>query len=138
MKLHRIYPIGLYCGPSALISITGFDYPTAIQPMINECKGAYPDNKVRVMTCTLITEVLNRLGYNAIPVPHVDTYRYRLHNFHVNNNEITLILVTNHYVVMQDNMVFDNHTPNGCHRDYHRSYRKMVKHAWYIREKSGV
>lgn len=134
--MSRLYDIAhngrIYCGPAALIAVTGYDLPT-VRAAINRAKGV-PDNQGIIGTsCKHLGMALESFGFDFdhIPVREKPTLeKFALSPFQA--GELIIAHVTNHYVTILNGIAIDNHIRFGCDVTEHPSRRKHVRTMFLI------
>ena len=120
MKLHPIPP-GLFCVPSALVSITGADIESVINPAINRHSEHHSLlDTVPGVSRSVTTAVLKKLGYNVRLYKqsatsgalraHVSTWAERSLKY---VDRVVLLSTGKHMLVCQNGRIYDTFTPHG-------------------------
>lgn len=133
--LHEIDELHVYCGPGALIAVTGKRLPE-VRAAINKAKGRRENAGV----CgTKISEMETALQLLGVPYHFVDT---RFTGPRRTLQEWTklvcipgkryIVNVTGHYVTYCDGIVIDNRIRFGCPVEEHPCRRKKVKTFFVI------
>jgi len=131
--LHEIDEIGVYCGPSALIAVTGKRLPE-VRAAINKARGKPAHTGVCGLSRNYLLQAIKELGksYYVVPVEFLPADSQTLEKLVKNKNWclpfLTYIVnITGHYVAVHDGKVMDNRIRFGCPVEEHPSRRKKVK-----------
>lgn len=132
--LHEIQESNVYCGPAALISLTGKRLPE-VRKIINEIKGKRGNVGVMGMAVNEMGAVLR-----ALSIPY--TFEVikgkcpRLIDFVEQKPKHVRMIVTttSHFVTIFNGTVFDNFMRYGCAVSEHPKRRTHVKNYFVIGE----
>lgn len=144
MTLHPAIGPNRYCGPGALAILTGMDTGETAR-LLRVVTGR---SRICGVRATAMLRVLEAQGIYARPIPlvqegsgivvHRPTLRVFAHWLTERRNErgIYLVIVTNHYVILDTReyfpMVSDNMTIYPVRMDAFKRARKHVVNAWRI------
>ena len=107
----------IYCGPTAIMAITGRDYPE-VRAVANQFRGMKPTMAIRGLSTSNLKAVLYHFGYMAIPVPKRDDFDYKgktIARFLRERpddlrNECLILCTRDHFVVVKGRKFMDNYT----------------------------
>lgn len=108
-KLHQIEEVRVYCGPAALMAITGLRLPR-VREVINEIRGRRPSQGVIGLPVDVLRRALSKLNvaYSETEVhSRMTLERFVLEEAEPNVRYI--VQVTGHYVSVLNGLVIDNH-----------------------------
>ena len=125
-----------YCGPHAIGAITGESFET-VRAAINRYRGRAPNIGVTGMHSHEGKAALNYLGYDLDKRYHAmygpgegpPTFKQWLKRPR-NEDQIWLVELTTHYVIVQGDWFIDNHTEGKTHVAYAPHQRARVKRAY--------
>lgn len=142
--LHTPHPAHLYCGPAALVAVTGLDYLTKIRPAINRALGRR-ENRPRPagMSWRAMEATLAAFGYAVEPLGDYSLISWPAGNCltltqfaaSLTDDLPRIVCVTGHYVALHRNTVVDNRVPLGAPVAEHPSARCRVRASWAITPK---
>ena len=130
--LHEIDEVRVYCGPAALMAVTGERLPV-VRASINKAKGRKENAGVCITALHEMLEAIETLGYkhycqNSEFPAHVKTLGKIAKDEHWCLPDRTYIVyVTGHYVAVENGLVFDNFTRFGSPVEEHWCFNKKVK-----------
>lgn len=128
--LHKITEIKSYCGPAAIMSITGMRLPE-VRAAINSCRGMRENQGVMRITARLLEQSMQKLNIEYIKhTCPVKTNLLTLNLKELKPDVRYIVNITNHFVTMQNGLLIDNHYRFGTDVDDCRWMRKNVK-AYY-------
>ena len=136
--LHDVDEMRVYCGPAALIAVTGKRLPE-VRAAINKAKGRPDNTGVCGMFNSELVEAMKILGLKyhreeSFPA-HVRTLSKLVNDkLWCLPDRKYIINVTGHYVAVENGIVVDNHTRFGCHVDEHWCSRKKVHAMFLVKE----
>lgn len=139
--LHEIDEIGVYCGPGALMAVTGKRLPE-VRAAINKARGKPAHIGVCGLQRKFLLQAISELGmdYYVFPESCLPERFNTLEKLVKDHNWclpfLTYIVnVTGHYVAVHDGKVVDNQIRFGCPIEEHPSRRKKVKALIMVKEK---
>ena len=119
MKVNRRPGGNRYCGPAALSAIAGITTDTAAQ-VLREITGR---RAICGVTIAAMREALRRLGFRVHdPIRYLDaqagslqrpTLARWLQEYPRGAEDIVLVCLTGHYLIVKDRRIYDNHHPDG-------------------------
>lgn len=130
-----------YCGPFAICAITGEDYEAKVRPMINAIRGRRPSTGVVGMTGREVRLTLKDLGYEGwwywdykhegrgIKPTLAKWLRDRPFK-----DDLVIIQLTRHFVVVQGSHFIDNHTEVPVHISGAPHRRARVERVMRVRK----
>lgn len=129
MILHKIEEVRVYCGPAALMAISGQRLPE-VRAVVNKIRGRKHNQGICGMYNSEIDQALKDLGFK---------YQYResswfpkLSKYEFKPNTRYLINVTGHYLTYCNGVIIDNHYRFGTTMDECKWANKKVKRVWRI------
>lgn len=133
--LHEIDEVRVYCGPAALMAVTGKRLPD-VRSAINQSRGARGNRGVCGITASIMDESLTRLGIQYEKTIYPKGYRPTLKNLkHTMAIGMTYIVnITGHFVTCEDGKLVDNHYRFGTDLDDCKWTGKCVKIVWRIKQ----
>ena len=141
---------GNWCGPAAVSLITGcsvrdaYSIISKVRPARFKGRGtrAGRDKNPFGVSTTWLSELLDAvcaLGFEATPSVNLDRKkRYTLAAWlpiRKNLDEVNLVRVGHHFVVIHGNRLYDNHNPNGVSALTGPCRRRVVTHCYKIEGK---
>jgi hypothetical protein len=135
--LHEIDEVRIYCGPAALIAVTGKRYPV-IRAAINKARARRENCAVTSTYVTELLKALNYLGWKhycmTVDFPsHVSTLEKMVNNkYFCLPDRKYIIHITGHYVAVENGVVFDNGTRFGSPVGEHWCRNKKVKSLIWV------
>ena len=135
--LHEIDEVRVYCGPAAIMAVTGKRLPE-VRAAINTVRKKPAHSGVCGMYDNQVRRTLNILGvehyYQSTEFPeHVKTLEKMVKDkrWCLPDHQY-IISITGHYVAVENGIVIDNHTRFGCPVEKHWSRRKKVKSVFMV------
>ena len=135
--LHEIDEVRVYCGPAALMAITGERLPV-VRSAINKAKGKRDNAGVIGTSVPALLQALDTLGYKhyctSIKFPdHVKTLGKLVKNKYWCQPDRTYIVnITGHYVAVENGKVVDNHYRFGTDIDECKWKGKYVQSLIWV------
>lgn len=136
--IHTITP-GYYCVPSVIEAVTGADMHSVIIPALNRIeKAPWLLEEVVGANPRTILKALNELGYTTgiykdrKALGTVDSWTNKF------PDEIILLLIREHCLVVYKGTVYDNHTPMGKTALNHQFSLHKVENAYLVRKMNNV
>lgn len=131
--IHKIEEVRVYCGPAALIAVTGKRLPE-VRAAVNLRRGCKPTQGIIGMTKSLLSGALTELGveHDLVSIgPNPPT----LANFvrEADSDKVYIINITGHYVTYHNGTIIDNHYRFGTSIDECRWAKKRVVAYWVIK-----
>lgn len=132
MTLHKIEEVKVYCGPAALMAVTGKRLPE-VRAVVNEIRGRVPNKGIMGMKNVEMEKALRVLGV-AFRY-HEDKPKRQLRHLipDLDSDVRYVINVTGHYVSYYNGVIIDNHYRFGTTIDECRWAGKRVKVYWRIK-----
>ncbi len=131
--LHEIDEIRVYCGPAALMAVTGKRLPE-VRAVINKVRERRENQGVCGLSTTHLDKALQSLGVKFERIEFPKEARVTLKEFkHRMVIGATYIIGLNtHYVSCEDGKLIDNHYRFGTDMDDCKWKNKRVENAWMI------
>lgn len=128
-----------YCGPFAFSAITGHRFEET-RRRLNMARGKPANRGITGFPVNSLLFALRESGYkaievennNSLPTREQPTFGEWVDLNGVYPNEVYLVLVTGHYILVDSGYVLDNHTNHRVHAAYAPHRKKRVKRAWRI------
>lgn len=130
--LHKIEEVKVYCGPAAIMAITGFRLP-AVRSAINKVLGRRDNQGVCRLNHKDLEGAMQLCGVAFIK-SEVNNIRLSEYVKMLKPNTRYIINITGHYITYLNGLVIDNHTRFGTHIDECKWRLKYVKRAYEIIE----
>lgn len=133
MGIHKIEEVRVYCGPAALMAVTGKRLPE-VRAVVNNIRGRAPNQGIIGMTQGEIDRSLEALGvkFNTRSIgPSPPTLRAFIETLKA--DVPVIINITGHFVTYYKGVVIDNHYRFGTTIDECKWAKKKVKAYWVIK-----
>lgn len=126
---------GWYCGPHAISVLTGASFEV-VRAAINRVRRRPSNQGVMGVSNGTMSTVLRWLGKEMVKyrVTGDPTLKAWLRDADRKEGRPYLIEVTNHYVVVIDDWLIDNHTRGKVNINFAPHLKKRVKRVWRIDE----
>jgi hypothetical protein len=131
--LHEVDEIRVYCGPAALMAVTGKRLPE-VRSAINKARGFKDNQGVIGLSTEHLEEALDHLGIKYVRIDYPPAIKVPLKNF---KHQMVIgadyiIGLNNHYVACHGDQLIDNHYRFGTEIDESKWKNKHVRNAWII------
>lgn len=130
--LHKIEEVKVYCGPAALIAVSGKRLPE-IRAVVNEIRGRVPNKGIMGMKNGEITKALDALSIDYDHWVLESNTRLSILIATLDEDYPYIINVTGHYVTYYKGTIIDNHYRFGTTINECRWAGKMAKQYWRIK-----
>jgi hypothetical protein len=128
--LHEIDELRVYCGPAALMAITGKRL-TEVRGIINQARGRSQNSGVCGLAHKHLEQAMTLMG---IKYSKVTPDKIKLAKLMLQKDTRYIITVTGHYIAYLNGTVVDNHTRFGTTMDECKWRNKTVKHYYQLAE----
>ena len=131
--IHKIEEVRVYCGPAALMAVTGKRLPE-VRAVVNELRGRKPTQGIIGMKTVEMDRSLEALGLSFRTEeigPNPPTLKAFVEN--IPQDVPHIINITGHYVTYYDGTIIDNHYRFGTTIDECRWAKKRVRVWWAIK-----
>lgn len=131
--IHKIEEVWAYCGPAALMAVTGKRLPE-VRAVVNNIRGRAHNQGITGMTQGEIDRSLEALGvkFSTRSIgPNRPTLRAFIESLEVSTP--VLVYITGHFVTYYKGIIIDNHYRFGTTIDECKWAKKRVKAYWVIK-----
>ena len=129
--LHEIDEVRVYCGPAALMAVTGKRLPE-VRSAINKARGFNDNQGVLGLSTTHLEKALHILGVKFCK----ECYPHRITLKEFKNHMVIgmphILAFNTHYVTVEDGQLIDNHYRFGTPIDESKWKNKQVQTVWRI------
>jgi hypothetical protein len=133
MKLHAITGRNSYCGPAVISTLTGMTTDSAAE-IVRRRTG---QRVVKGMYTRELRDALYSLGITSDvrPVTGKPTLNQWMTHHRENSKSTYLVVVTGHFIVVQQSHMIDNHTgtPEWVERSH--CFRKRVREVYRLNDR---
>lgn len=130
-QLHEIQEVRVYCGPAAIMAITGKRLPE-VRSAINAARGMRDNQGVIRLSLEHLEDSLNKLG---VKFEKSDGKMMPLRRFMADliQKDVRYILhITGHYITVLNGLIIDNHYRFGTNINDCRWAGKKIKNIYRI------
>lgn len=127
LQLYQVEEIKVYCGPGALIAITGKRLPE-VRSVINSIRGMRDNQGITRMKLNHLEESLSQMGLQYKKAECTDRITlYSLVSNTLKKDVRYIVYITGHFVTILNGLLIDNHYRFGTNIEDCRWAKKQVK-----------